>query len=94
VQYAVSRVIVQRLCDERADIVPYLPRVIDSLERYRGLYHDRLAELVPLDVIGELNRWLAESDSSAVRSNGPDASLELLERIFLARPDEQSRRQS
>jgi hypothetical protein len=84
-EYAVSRVVVQRLCDERADLVPYLPRVIDSLERHGGLYHGKLTELVPLDVVEELNRWLTSSAQPGFEAMPEEmnASLAMLERIFL-----------
>jgi len=89
-QYPVSRVIVQRLCDDREDLVPYLNRIIDSLERHGGLYQAKLAEVVPLDVIEELNDWLnshrrsnnAAQAAQTVSSEGLEAGLELLERIF------------
>ena len=84
-EYAVSRVVVQRLCDERDELVPYLPRVIDSLERHRGLYHDKLAEVVPLDVVEDLQQWLASSAHymGQAMPKRMEANLELLERIFL-----------
>jgi hypothetical protein len=88
VQYPVSRVIVQRLCDDREDLVPYLNRIIDSLERHGGLYEAKLAEVVPVDVIDELNDWLkahcrsTNADQMADPSRGLEAGLELLERIF------------
>lgn len=57
-EYPVSRVVVQRLCDERADLVPYLTRIVESLERHDGLYAAKLAEQLPLEVIEELSVWL------------------------------------
>jgi hypothetical protein len=92
-QYAVSRVIVQRLCDDRADLVPYLSRIIDSLERHQGLYHAQLAEVVPVDVIEELHEWLRDcaQDPQAERSENMAATghlkadLASLERVFLER---------
>ncbi|MGH7844982.1 MAG: hypothetical protein ACREQW_07415 [Candidatus Binatia bacterium] len=89
-EYPVSRIIVQRLCDERADLVPYLTRIVDSLECHGGLYSAKLAESVPIDVIEELNDWLkshwgstnAERGAQTVSSKGLEAALELLERIF------------
>lgn len=88
-QYPVSRVIVQRLCDDREDLVPYLNRIIDSLERHGGLYQAKLAEVVPLDVIDELNDWLKShwrSNNAQGAQTAPSkdlaAGLELLERIF------------
>jgi hypothetical protein len=98
-QYPVSRVIVQRLCDDREDLVPYLNRIIDSLERHGGLYQAKLAEVVPLDVIEELNDWLkshwrcnnAERGEQTVSSKGLEAGLELLERIFPECVDEPDR---
>ena len=100
-QYAVSRVIVQRLCDDRAELVPYLTRVIDSLERHGGLYHAELAKVVPVDVIEELNEWLSNcakglpADQLANRAiaDRMEADLEFLEHLFcepndrLNRPD-------
>jgi hypothetical protein len=89
-QYPVSRVVVQRLCDERADLVPYLTRIVDSLERHGGLYSAKLAELLPGDVIEELNDWLKSHWESVSRedqmqtapSDSLEAGLELLQRIF------------
>jgi len=89
-QYAVSRIIVQRLCDDRADLVPYLTRVIDSLERHGGLYHAQLAKVVPVDVIEELYEWLSncaqgrQADQMANRavSDRMEADLPFLERLF------------
>ena len=91
-QYPVSRVVVQRLCDERADLVPYLTRIIDSLERHGGLYSAKLAEQLPIDIIEELNDWLKGHRDSANGNDGVqtagseslEAGLELLERIFPA----------
>ena len=40
-EYPVSRAIVQRICDERDELVPYLTRLIDNMERHGGLYQDR-----------------------------------------------------
>jgi hypothetical protein len=90
VRYPVSRAIVQRLCDDREDLVPYLNRIIDSLERHGGLYQAKLAEVVPVDVIEELNDWLKGYCASVNRGEGAqtasceglEAGLELLERIF------------
>ena len=89
-RYPVSRVIVQRLCDDREDLVPYLNRIIDSLERHGGLYQAKLAEVVPVDVIEELDDWLKGHGASVNRVEGVqipsceglEAGLELLERIF------------
>jgi hypothetical protein len=89
-EYPVSRVVVQRLCDERADLVPYLTRIVDSLERHGGLYSAKLAELLPIDVIEELSDWLKGHQGSVNRENGVqtaasenlEAGLELLQRIF------------
>ena len=89
-RYPVSRAIVQRLCDDREDLVPYLNRIIDSLERHGGLYQAKLAEVVPVDVIVELNGWLKGYRPSVNRGEGAqtasceglEAGLELLERIF------------
>ena len=89
-EYPVSRVVVQRLCDERADLVPYLTRIVESLERHGGLYSAKLAELVPVDVIEELNNWLKGHRGSVTREEGMqtaaseslEAGLELLQRIF------------
>jgi hypothetical protein len=98
-EYPVSRVVVQRLCDERADLVPYLTRIVDSLERHGGLYSERLAELVPVDVIEELNNWLkghrrnsnAEPGAQNDPGEGLEAGLEVLERIFPEYADELTR---
>jgi hypothetical protein len=95
-QYPVSRVVVQRLCDERADLVPYLTRIVDSLERHGGLYSAKLAELVPPDVIAELNDWLKSHRETVNReervqtdsSESLEAGLELLQRIFPECADE------
>jgi hypothetical protein len=89
-EYPVSRVVVQRLCDERADLVPYLTRIVDSLERHGGLYSAKLAELVPLDVIEELNDWLKGHRCGVNRTKrmqtaeaeSLEVGLELLQRIF------------
>jgi hypothetical protein len=87
-QYPVSRVVVQRLCDERADLVPYLTRIVESLELHGGLYSAKLAESVPIDVIEELDDWLKghrrnrEEGMQIASSEGLDAGLELLQRIF------------
>ena len=92
-QYAVSRVIVQRLCDDRADLVPYLSRIIDSLEGHLGLYHAKLAEVVPVDVIEELHEWLrscaqdpqVERMENMAASDQLEADLAFLEQIFVPR---------
>jgi hypothetical protein len=88
VEYAVSREIVQRVCDERADLVPYLQLVIDSLETHRGLYQEKLANRLPLDVISELDRWMRGSEDYAKvsPSDRMEADLQLLERMFLGIP--------
>jgi hypothetical protein len=98
-EYSVSRVVVQRLCDERADLVPYLTRIVDSLERHGGLYSAKLAELLPVDVIEELNNWLKGHWRGVNRGEGMqtaasenlEAGLELLERIFPECIDERVR---
>ncbi len=98
-QYPISRVIVQRLCDDREDLVPYLNRIIDSLERHGGLYQAKLAEVVPLDVIDELHDWLKSHWASTNAKQGVqtppfaglEAGLELLERIFPEYVDERVR---
>ena len=98
-EYPVSRVVVQSLCDELTEIVPYMNRVIDSLERHGGLYAPRLAEVVPEDVVDEIGGWLHDhiqesrmkSASDAIPEAGPDASLELLERLFPRYVDELAR---
>jgi hypothetical protein len=95
-EYPVSRVVVQRLCDERADLVPYLTRIVDSLERHGGLYSAKLAELLPVDVIEELNNWLKShwrnTNAEPGARNDPcealEAGLEVLERIFPEHADE------
>jgi hypothetical protein len=89
-EYAVSRLMVQRLCDERAELVPYLTRIVDSLERHSGLYSAKLAESLPVEVIEELNDWLKGHRRSVSRkeglptasSEGLEAGLEVLQRIF------------
>ncbi len=88
-EYPVSRAFVQRVCDERDDLVPYLTRLIDNMERHGGLYEASLAEVVPADVIEELTHWLqghrkiqgtpAPSDGEP---QGLQAGLEDLERLF------------
>ncbi|HEV8712047.1 MAG TPA: hypothetical protein VGX03_04370, partial [Candidatus Binatia bacterium] len=91
--------VVQRLCDERADLVPYLTRIVDSLERHGGLYSAKLAESVPVDVIEELNDWLkghrrnsnAEPGAQNDPCEGLEAALEVLERIFPEYADELTR---
>jgi hypothetical protein len=98
-EYPVSRVVVQRLCDERADLVPYLTRIVDSLERNGGLYSAKLAEVLPGDVIEELNNWLmghceAANKQERVQTDsaeGLEAGLEVLERIFPEHADERVR---
>ena len=98
-QYPISRVVVQRLCDERADLVPYLTRIVDSLERHGGFYSAKLAELLPGDVIEELNDWLKSHWEAANRqervrtdsAEGLEAGLEVLERIFPEHADERVR---
>jgi hypothetical protein len=95
-EYSVSRVVVQRLCDERADLVPYLTRIVESLERHGGLYSTMLAESVPVDVIEELNAWLkghwrktnAEPGAQNDACEALEAGLEVLERIFPEHADE------
>lgn len=87
-EYAVSREFVQRVCDERAELVPYLQWVIDSLETHDGLYQEKLAERVPLDVIRELDHWMRGSEHYA-KASPPDrmeADRRLLERMFLGIP--------
>ena|SRR5919109_3002190 len=97
-QYPISRVVVQRLCDERADLVPYLTRIVDSLERHGGFYSAKLAELLPGDVIEELNDWLKghwRKTNPEPAQNDPcealEAGLEVLERIFPEHADERVR---
>ena len=89
-EYPVSRAIVQRICDERDELVPYLSRLIDNMERHGGLYQAALAEVVPLDVIEELAEWL-RGHMRQVRgapavpggeSQELQAGLEELERLF------------
>ena len=62
----------QRLCDDRADLVPYLSRVIDSLERHGGWYHAELAQVVPVDVIEGLNDWVKSHLGSAIAEISPE----------------------
>ena len=95
-EYPVSRVVVQRLCDERADLVPYLTRIVESLERHDGLYATKLAELLPVEVIEELDGWLkghraqvSGGESSPVDSSeGLAVGLENLARLFPEYVDE------
>ena len=95
-QYPVSRVVVQRLCDERADLVPYLTRIVDSLERHGGLYSAKLAEVLPTEVIEELNNWLKghlrKTNPQAPQNDAHqvflEAGLEVLERIFPEHADQ------
>ena len=95
-EHPVSRAVVQRICDERADLVSYLVRVIDSLERHGGLYQEKLAEVMPSDVISELNEWLERHlneagrgrKPGATRAGGIAADISLLERIFPESRDE------
>lgn len=87
-EYPVSREVVQSLCNELTDLVPYLTRIIESLERHCGLYSARLAEVVPVDVIEELDQWLKghlgnmRLERGTRVAQGLDVELELLERIF------------
>ena len=89
-EYPVSRAIVQRICDEREELVPYLTRVIDSMEHHGGLYQTTLAEVVPVDVIEELAEWLrghvrqvrGEQAVPDGQSQELQAGLEDLERLF------------
>ncbi|MDE2838194.1 MAG: hypothetical protein OXL97_11925 [Chloroflexota bacterium] len=89
-EYPVSRAIVQRICDERDDLVPYLTRLIDNMERHGGLYETTLAEVVPIDVIEELAEWLQGHETSAQGAPPPPhggsrelrAGLQDLERLF------------
>jgi len=95
-EHPVSRVMVQRLCDERADLVPYLTRIVESLERHDGLYATKLAELLPVEVIEELDGWLkghraqvgGGDPSLAGTSEGLAVGLELLTRMFPEYADE------
>lgn len=81
---------VQRICDERAGLVPYLVQVIDSLERHGGFYQEKLAEMMPSDVVSELSEWLGRHLNEAgqrrrpraTRAGGIAADISLLERIF------------
>ncbi len=89
-EYPVSRAIVQRICDERDELVPYLARLIDSMERHGGLYQTALLEVVPHDVIEELAGWLQGhmrqvQDAPGAPDGQPQelqAGLEELERLF------------
>ena len=95
-EYPVSRVIVSRLSSEKAELVPYLVNLIDSLERHGGLYHTKLAEVLPVDVIKELDQWLRiysgnevlEQRAQVAESPGLNVDLELLARIFTEYADE------
>ena len=93
-EYPVSRAIVQRICDERDELVPYLTRLIDSMERQGGLYQTALAEVVPVDVIEELAEWLRGhrlKAHGAVPDDEPQelqAGLADLERLFPEYVDE------
>ena len=100
-EHAVSRVIVQRICDEREELVPYLADVIDSLERNGGLYYAKLAEVVPPDVAEEFEGWvrshLGDPDlARAARVAGSEriaVDRALLERMFPEHADERARRE-
>lgn len=88
-EYPVSRAIVQRICDERDDLVPYLARLIDSMEHHGGLYGTALAKVVPSDVVEELTEWiqshrLVRGAPTALDGEPQElqAGLEDLERLF------------
>ena len=87
-EHPVSRAVVQRICDERPALVPYLVRVIDSLERHGGLYQEKLAEVMPPDVVRELNEAGRGRRPRAAPSGGIAAELSLLERLFPESRDE------
>ena len=98
-EYSVSRVIVSRISSEKADLVPYLVNLIESLERHGGLYYAKLAEVVPASVVEELDQWLRiysgneilDQRARASESQGLEVDLELLERIFAGYGDEFAR---
>ncbi len=86
-EHAISRAVVQRLCDERAELVPYLTWVIDSMERNGGLYHAKLAEMMPEVVVEEIEEWLRGhlANTKGAQGEGPEgiaADLKLLEQMF------------
>lgn len=95
-EHRVSRVIVQRICDEREELVPYLANVIDSLERHDGLYYARLAEVVPASVAEEFEEWVRghlgaaglEGSAHAADSERMAVKRELLERVFTEDADQ------
>ena len=95
-EHPVSRVIVSRISSEKAELVPYLVNLIDSLERHGGFYHTKLAEVLPVDVIKELDQWLRiysgnavlDQRAQAAESPGLNVDLELLEHIFTEYADE------
>ena len=82
-EHSISRVVVQRICDEQSELVPYLTRIIDSLERHGGLYHEALGEFIPDSVIEEIEYWLTrhldyageELRSEVLRPDGIGADL-------------------
>ena len=98
-EHAVSRVIVQRICDEREELVPYLANVIDSIERHDGLYYEKLAEVVPPDVAEEFEDWVRSHLGDPVLARAAqvagseriEVKRELLERIFPEYADERPR---
>ncbi len=98
-EHAISRVVVQRICDEQSELVPYLTRIIDSLERHGGLYHGTLGEFMPDSVVKEIEYWLTrhldyageELRSEVLRPDGIGAGLRHLERIFPERADDAPR---
>ena len=77
-------------------LVPYLVRIIDSLERHGGLYQAKLAEVMPESVVEEIEDWLKshladageELRSEVLRPQGIEARLVHLERIFPERADD------
>jgi hypothetical protein len=95
-EYPVSRVVVQRLCDERAELVPYLSRIVESLERHSGFYAAKLAELLPVEVIEELHDWLKGhrgqvGGRESLPIDSPEelaVGLEILARMFPEYADE------
>jgi hypothetical protein len=92
-EHDISRVLVQRMCDEQVELVPFLVRIIDSLELHGGLYQNKLCEIMPESVVEEIDDWLKshlvgageELRSEVLTPDGVGAGLKQLERIFAER---------
>jgi len=95
-RYPICRVIVQHPCDQRDDLVHYHDGIIVSLDRRGALYHSKLAEVVPVEVIEAGNDCLKSypGSSNTDQAAQPDlprglaAGLDLLERIYAEEIDE------